>query len=172
MPGADRPMILAEAIAELRAEYAAETPVRLHGRGAATLAVKDWQDGDEGGIGAPFTAAMLKLLSHRDWYGSSFLARESIMEVADWCAARHPNHRRPLQPLPLCGWLLHLAVRLGQEPKDIVWLTQLPLYSVDSLLRQAARHALEWQHEQRHRASRIVYDADHGAPVYCPECAA
>lgn len=161
-------------IAELRREYIGETPIRLHGRGAPAQG-KDpaqWEDGDEGGIGVPFSAAMLKLLGHRDWYGSSFLARESLLEVSDWCNARHPNHRRPGYSLPVCGLLLHLAVRLGQEPQDIVWLTQMPLYSVDSLLRHALEHAGAWMHEARHRATRIRYDGDHGNTIYCPECAA
>ena len=73
---------------KLRDEYRAETPIRLHGRAAPEQGQDpaQWHDGDEGGIGVPFTAAMLRLLSHRDWYGSSFLARESILETNDWCA--------------------------------------------------------------------------------------
>jgi len=161
-------------LADLRREYAEETPLRLHGR-AAPEQGKDpaqWQDGDEGGIGVPFSAQMLRLLGHRDWYGSAFLAREAVLETSDWCHSRHPNHQRPGSSFSLCGWLLHLAVRMGQEPKDIVWLEAMPLYSVESLLRHAVDHADRWMHEARHRATRIQYDGDHGATVYCPQCAA
>jgi hypothetical protein len=153
-------------IRRLRDELRAETPMKLHARAVPVL--RDY-DGipttaypDEGGTGLPFSAAMHRYLGHPDSWGTSRMGMSSIIEVSEWCAPRHPTHRRPLFTRSLCSELAFQAGYLGQTVEDVAWLHGIRIEVVSGLLTAALRHAELWRIE---RFMRLTREPGHVAPL-------
>jgi len=141
-------------IAAARSELRAETPLRLHAEHAPKLLDADGvatHYPDEGGIGLPFTAGFHRLLALRERFQQEYLMRESLLEVSNWCHGQHVTHRREAQPTPVCAWLLELAIRLGQDPPHIAWMTGSPEAPIRDLLAQALTYAANWRESERQR---------------------
>lgn len=124
----ERPVL--RELAVLRAILESEVPQRLH---SETSREAEYAHG----LGRPFTPEFRRYLSHPEQWGSSRLGMLSILEVADWCGQRHPQHRRGSQ-MPLCGAVLVRAAYWGHTPPP----------ALDRLLRNALRVAAEWRAAQ------------------------
>ena len=153
-------MTLEELIRELRMELRDEVPLKMTQH--ATPVLRDWEgipdskDPDEGGVGPPFTAAFHRYLSGPDSWGTSRLAMLSIIEVSDWCAARHPVHRRPMFTRTLCAQLTFEAAYLGQELRDLWWLhPDLSPSQIAGMLEAALSHAAEWRADKFARWTKV-----------------
>ena len=141
-----------------RAEYEAETPLRIHTSHSPKLIDADGVQSkypDEGGIGLPFTAEIHRLLALRERSGSDFLMRRSIDEVGDWCRSKHPEHVSPATNAALCQALTWMAVVGEVDPPMLARVTVRPEASVRSLLGGALVDAAEWRHYQRERTAAI-----------------
>ncbi len=144
-------MNLHQQVVELRRILAGETPSRLH-----TQRLTDTDHPDEGGIGLPFTEHFHRYLGHWSHWGGSRLGMLSIMEISDWCHARHTSHAIPGSSRSLCAQLVYEACYLGQEPYNLAWLHAMELEQVERMLISALSHATEWREgrEQRPREPR------------------
>ena len=148
---------LARLITEARAELRAETPVQIHTHHAPKLLDADGvttHDSDEGGIGLPFTAQFHRLLALRERFSPDFLMRESLLEVQDWCRAKHPEHEIP-DAKPLCAVIVYAVVVGGLEPDHYATVNRWRPEVVNGLLLAALKHADAWRIEQRARAGFI-----------------
>ena len=151
-------MSLDRLIAEARAELRAETPLQLHTRHAPKLTDADGVTShypDEGGIGLPLTAQMHRLLALRERFSPDFLLRESMLEVQDWCRAKHPEHDFPTVAKPLCAQLVYAVVIGGVDPDRLSAIRRWRPEVVNGLLLAALRYADEWRIDQRARAGFI-----------------
>jgi hypothetical protein len=159
-------MTLDELIQGLRDEIRAETPLRVTARAVPVLrdhqGIPTRKDADEGGLGPPLTAAMHRYLGGPDYWGSSRLGMESILEVSEACAARHPTHRRPMFTRTLCSQLCFEVGYLGQTVDDIAWLHSMSRAQVEGLLTWALRHAELWRIE---RFMRLTREPGHTSPT-------
>ena len=157
---------LDQLIADLRAEIRAETPIRVTARAVPVLrdheGIATSHGADEGGLGPPLTAAMHRYLGHPDGWGSSRLGMESILEVSEACASRHPTHRRPMFTRTLCSQLAFEVGYLGQSVDDVAWLHSLTRVQVEGLLLWALQHAAQWRAE---RFMRLTREPGHVAPT-------
>jgi len=92
------------------------------------------------------TAAMHRYLSSPDSWGTERLAMLSIIEVSEWCAPKHPPHRRPMFERTVCGQLVYEAAYLGQDLVDLLWLhPELSAEQLEGMLTKALRVAEEWR---------------------------
>ena len=144
-------MTLHELLTELREEIAAESPLALNSH-AMSEQQGDDGPGDEGGIGRPLTSQMHRLLKHPDWWRGCFLGRESVLEVRDFCQARHPTHRMPGTTTSTCHRLVYITAVRGHTPLYAAMVSTLPAERAEILLLAALRHAKDWRHRQLHKA--------------------
>ncbi len=152
-------MPLDQLIADLRAIFRDEAPTRLH-----TQALTDNDHPDEGGIGLPFTARFHRYLGHWSHWGQSRLGMLSVMEVSEWCHARHTSHAIPGSSRSLCAQLVYEACYLGQEVSDLAWLHALPSEQVERMLTGALNHAAEWRERQESRPTEARHDGPDPLP--------
>jgi hypothetical protein len=153
-------MSLERMVTELRALLAAEVPSRT--TQTSSLLAHDAAgnpDNDEPGIGYPLTHAMHRYIGHWERWGQSRRAMLSIMEVSDWCHARHTSHSIPGSHRSLCAQLLYEVAYLGQSPREVSWIHAIPTKEVRSMLTAALRHAEEWRGRKNQRL-----DVDFDAP--------
>jgi len=156
-------MTLHDLIIELRAILYGEAPSRLH----ANRTIDDPDHPDEGGLGRPFTAYFHRYIGHWSHWGQSRLGMSSIMEVSEWCGARHTGHQIPHAVPPvwtLCAQMVYEATYLGQEPADLAWLHDMELEQVDRMLTQALTHAREWRKRQESRPKEPRFDGPDPLP--------
>ena len=147
---------LARLIREARAEFAAETPIQINSRHTPKILDADGVTShypDEGGIGLPLTAQMHRLLALRERFTPEFLMRESLLEIADWCRSKHPEHDFEGHAKPLCSQLVYAVVIGGMDPKYGFYAIRPEV--VNGLLLAALRYADAWRMEQRARAGFI-----------------
>jgi len=161
-------MTLTELIIELRAEIRAEVPERLHTSHVPKLlnddGTTDRGNADEGGLGLPLTARMHRFIGHWSHWGSSRLGTLSIMEVSDWCHARHTGHSRLGSDRSLCAQMVYESAHLGQEPSDVAWLHDLPLEQTETMLLAALHHARDWRLGQEQRSKGVRFDGPDPLP--------
>jgi hypothetical protein len=161
-------MTLRAQILDLRAAVRSEVPERIHASSTPRLlnddGTTDRKDADEHGIGPPLTSRMHRYIGHWAHWGQSRLGTLSIMEVSDWCHARHTDHCMPGSTRSLCAQLLHELALLGQEPDDLAWLHGLPLEQVERMLVQALNHAAEWRTAQERRSKGARFDGPDPLP--------
>jgi hypothetical protein len=160
-------------IRRLRDELRAETPMRVTARAVPVLrdheGIPTKKDADEGGLGPPLTAAMWRYLGGPDYWGTSRMGMSSIIEVSEYCAPRHPTHRRAMFERTVCGQLAFEAGRLNQDLEDLAWLHREPTpgmpalskEQIEGLLTAALRHAETWRVE---RFMRLTREPGHVAP--------
>lgn len=153
----------------LRMLLRSEVPMKLTQH--ATPVLRDWEgipdnkDPDEGGVGPPLTAALHRYLAGPDAWGTTRLGMLSIIEVSDWCASRHPPHRRPMFTRTLCGQLTFEAAYLNQELGDLFWLhSDLSLPQLSGMLQAALNHAEDWRADRFARWTKVP-----GEPEPLPE---
>lgn len=123
----------AQLIAELRELIAGEIPLTLHlfpgkqpGHG------KRDPDPSYGTItGLPFTNPFARYLGHYDGWGSTRPGSRAILEVDEWCRAKHPTHERS-NGYWLCAILL---IRV------CYWRRDLSDDRLAPILSKAIRHA-------------------------------
>lgn len=155
-------------ILDLRAAIRSEVPDRIHAGSTPKLlnddGTTDRRAVDEPGVGLPFTSRMHRYVGHWSHWGSSRLGTLSIMEVSEWCHARHTDHSIPGSTRSLCAQLLHEVGLLGQEPEDLAWLHQLAIEQVESMLAAAMRHASEWRNGQERRSKGPRFDGPDPLP--------
>lgn len=160
--------LLERMILDLRQVLRDEVPNRLHASATPRLlnddGTTDRNNADEGGLGPPLTAQMHRFIGHWSHWGSSRLGTLSIMDVSDWCHARHTGHSRPGSDRSLCAQMLHEVGLLGQEPSDLAWIYGLPLEQVESMLGSALRHAAEWRMQQERRPKGARFDGPDPLP--------
>lgn len=152
-------MTLSEQIAELRAIFRNEAPMRLH-----TQALTDNDHPDEGGIGLPFTERFHRYLGHWSHWGSSRLGMLSVLEVSDWCHARHTSHSLPGHDRSLCAQMVYEVGYLGQTVADVAWLHDLPPEQVERMLTGALNHAADWRERQESRPLEPRHDGPDPLP--------
>lgn len=161
-------MSLHDMICDLRLELRGEIPDRMHTSHVPKLlnddGTTDRSNADQGGLGLPWTAAMHRFIGHWSHWGNSRLGTLSILEVSDWCHARHTSHAIPGSTRSLCAQMLHEVTLLGQEPADVAWIHGLPLYQVTSMLTQALHHAADWRFRQEHRPREARFDGPDPLP--------
>ena len=166
-------MTLRSMIVDLRATVRSEVPERIHASSTPRLlnddGTTDRKDADEQGLGLPLSARMHRYISHWSHWGQSRLADLSIMEVSDWCHARHTDHSIPGATRSLCAAALH-AVSRGTEPDQLAALPGLAtLHSMrsdqlESMLVQALNHAAEWRRGQERRSKGARFDGPEPLP--------
>jgi hypothetical protein len=161
-------------VLELRHELHVELPIRLHQRTPEVLKRTDDDPEKSFGhsIGMPFTAAMLRRLSHRDWWGINELAASSIGEVGDYCRARHASdlHRSPGRSTSLCERIVSALCEFGQPIAHVAWREGLDEETTYALAIQGLRHAASWRHRQLHRYMRTARERERDGRVECPLC--
>lgn len=155
-------------IIDLRAVLRAETPNRIHASSTPKLldndGTTDRANADERGIGLPFTSAMHRFIGHWSHWGQARLGMLSIMEVSDWCHARHTSHAIPGSSRSLCAQMLYEVGYLGQEPDDVAWLHGLPPEQAESMLLAALRHAADWRRGEETRTHGVRFDGPDPLP--------
>ena len=164
---------LTTAIGELRTEIRGEVPDRLHASHVPKLlnddGTTDRDSADEGGLGLPLTARMHRFIGHWSHWGQSRLGTLSIMEVSDWCHARHTGHSLPGRTRSLCALMLHHVAR-GVEPKDLAaeeglaYLHSLRPDHLELMLMAALNHAAHWRTGQEHRSKDVRFDGPEPLP--------
>lgn len=152
-------MTTRELIVELRAILLAEAPSRLH-----TERLTDADHPDEGGIGMPFTERFHRYLGHWSHWGQSRLGMLSIMEVSDWCHARHTSHSIPGSDRSLCAQLVFEVCYLGQEPSDVSWSRGMAVEMVTSMVHNALLHGRDWRDRQERRPKEPNFDGPDPLP--------
>ena len=152
-------MTLHEQIVDLRRVFAEEAPSRLH-----SSSITDTDHPDEGGVGLPFTERFMRYVGHWSHWGQTRLGMLSVMEVSDWCSARHTSHQIPYSTRSLCAQMVFEVAYLGQEPDDIAWSRSLPLEQTERMLETALSHAREWRLRQEHRPKEPTYDGPDPLP--------
>lgn len=156
------------ALTRLRMLLRSEIPMKMTQH--ATPVLRDWEgipehETDEGGIGPPLTAALHRYLSNADHWGVTRLGMLSIIEVSDWCAARHPVHRRPMFTRTMCGQMTFEAAYLNQELGDLFWLhADLTMPQIRGMLETALAHAEQWREDRFARWTKVP-----GEPEPLPE---
>lgn len=151
-------MNLTQLIVDAQAELKAETPIRLTVRFAPKLLDADGVQThypDEGGIGPPLSPEMHRLLALQERFSPEFLMRESLLEVNDYCRAKHPEHDFEERAKPLCGQLVYAVIIGNQSPIQIARNHNLRPEVVNGLLLAALRYADAWRMEQRARAGFV-----------------
>ena len=88
----------------------------------------------------------------------------SIMEVSDWCHARHTSHSIPGASRSLCSQMVYEATYLGQEPADLAWLHDMELEQVERMLTSALNHARESRKRQESRPKGARFDGPDPLP--------
>lgn len=161
-------MSLRTQILDLRAAVRAEVPERIHASSTPRLlnddGTTDRDHADEQGIGLPLTSRMHRYIGHWSHWGQSRLGTLSIMEVSDWCHARHTGHSIAGSTRSLCAQMLHELALLGQEPSDLAWIHGLPIEQVESMLNQALEHARYWRQGQEKRSKGPRFDGPEPLP--------
>lgn len=166
-------MTLRSQINDLRAAVRSEVPERIHASSTPRLlnddGTTDRDNADEQGIGLPLAARMHRYIGHWSHWGQSRLADLSIMEVSDWCHARHTDHSIPGATRSLCALALH-AVSRGTEPEQLAALPGLASLhgmrpdQLERLLVQAMNHAREWRIGQERRSKGARFDGPEPLP--------
>lgn len=166
-------MSLRAQILDLRAGVRSEVPERIHASSTPRLlnddGTTDRKDADEQGIGLPLAARMHRYIGHWSHWGTSRLTDLSIMEVSDWCHARHTDHSIPGATRSLCAAALH-ALSRGVEPEQLGAQPGLAsLYAMhpdrrDSMLGQALEHARHWREGQERRSKGARFDGPEPLP--------
>lgn len=153
-------------IVDVRRAFRYETPDRLHQRHTSRspgdeLDARGWPaDADEGGVGQPFSAKMHRYLgTNRPRYNRGpdpkvRPAMASIVEISEWCHARHTSHLRPGYGRSLCAEMVFQVGYLGQEPEDVAWRFNLSLEQAEKMLAESLRHAYSWRVDTEARRSR------------------
>lgn len=160
-------------VAEMKAELAAETPIRLH-TGTPVPASREPGDATYGHMtGLPFTAAFSRRIGHRDHYGINELALDSLGEVGDWCRSRHASdlHRSPGRPTALCQRIVSGLTEFGAPLGQVAWREGLDEETTYALAVQALRHAAAYRHRELHRFLRSARESERDSVVRCPQCA-
>ena len=160
-------------ILDLRATVLSEVPERIHASSTPKLlnddGTTDRKDADEGGIGLPLASRMHRYIGHWSHWGQSRLADLSIMEVSDWCHARHTSHSIPGATRSLCASALH-ALSRGTEPEELAAVKGLAeLHGMhpdqrEAMLLQALRHAFEWRRGEETRSKGPRFDGPDPLP--------
>lgn len=148
-----------ELIVELRGILLAEAPSRLH-----TQRLTDDDHPDEGGLGMPFTERFHRYIGHWSHWGQSRLGMLSIMEISDWCHARHTSHSIPGSSRSLCAQLVFEVCYLGQELDDISWLRGMEREMGASMVHNALAHASGWRKRQETRPKEPRHDGPDPLP--------
>ena len=165
--------VLRHLILDLRATVRSEVPGRIHASSTPKLlnddGTTDRKDSDEHGIGPPLTSRMHRYIGHWSHWGQSRLADLSIMEVSEWCHARHTSHAIPGATRSVCATALH-ALSRGTEPEELAALPGLAVLhgmrhdQLESMLTQALNHAADWRRGEERRSKGARFDGPDPLP--------
>ena len=148
-------MSLPDLIAELRAEIAAELPLKLHQSSGESVsddkgrAVRRKTNGHPATwTGLPFSQAFDRFLNS---HGADYLASDSFTAIRDHCRANHWREQHGSDPFAwnLCARIAIAAVELRQPVAFIADAEGIDGWLTRNLLLQALEYARKWRQDRR-----------------------
>ena len=148
-------MSLPDLIAELRAEIAAELPLKLHQSSGESVSddkgrpVRRMTNGHPATwTGLPFSQSFDRFLNS---HGGDYLASDSFKAIRDHCRVNHWREQHGSDPFAwnLCARIAIAAVELRQPVAFIADAEGLDGWLTHNLLLQALEYARKWRLDRR-----------------------